>query len=240
LSRGCYVAARSSRVTCVPAVPRGETLAGGGDAVVDSAASEPARPGCGEDGGSGARSGWLCRGSRPEGSAAAKNRAVLIASASARALLKNSRSSRSWCLSSIFSARSQASCSSSSCEVACRGGPRRPGVTWTGERAPSREVHARGLRWEVVTAQPAGEQTVYRLRCREQGVLLARELASSTSSRRSRGSSRFRSRSSPSARHGSITVGYHQAFLLEQALGPNALLAGQPGRLKIGRTSPRP
>ncbi|MGC4070844.1 MAG: DEAD/DEAH box helicase family protein [Polyangiaceae bacterium] len=96
---------------------------------------------------------------------------------------------------------------------------------------PGTPVRARGLRWEV--AQPpehAGEQTRYRLRCAE-GGLRGREI----------------DLLSPFERIDPITTAleprkagrlqdwllYHQAFLLEQALGPSALLAVQPGRLTI-------
>lgn len=93
---------------------------------------------------------------------------------------------------------------------------------------PGTEVAARGLRWEVVFSQAAGEQELLRLRCLE-GYLrgeemdllvpfetvepIAREMAPERA-----------------ARLASWRV-YHQAFVLEQALGPDALLAAQPGQL---------
>lgn len=96
---------------------------------------------------------------------------------------------------------------------------------------PGTEVHARGLRWEVVTAEPAGEQTLYRLRCREQGVLLGRELDILSPFERLEPLQKpLQPERAARLDHWRV---YHQAFLLEQALGPNALLAAQPGRLKF-------
>jgi hypothetical protein len=85
---------------------------------------------------------------------------------------------------------------------------------------PGTEVAARGLRWEVVFSQAVGEQELLRLRCLE-GYLrgeemdllvpfetvepIAREMAPERA-----------------ARLANWRV-YHQAFLLEQALGPDAL-----------------
>lgn len=95
---------------------------------------------------------------------------------------------------------------------------------------PGTEVVARGLRWEVVFTQPAREQTLYRLRGLDGGMRnqeidllapfeqvdpIARELDPNKASRLHQ----WRV--------------YHQAFLLEQALGASALLAVQPGRLRI-------
>ncbi len=95
---------------------------------------------------------------------------------------------------------------------------------------PGTEVQARGLRWEVVASESLGPQTLYRLRGLEHAVLshefdllhpfeeispVQRELCPD--------------RAAPLTNW----LVYHQAFLLEQALGPNALLAVQPGRLRI-------
>jgi ERCC4-related helicase len=95
---------------------------------------------------------------------------------------------------------------------------------------PGTEVNARGLRWEIVFTQPAGEQRLYRLRCLESGLSghtldllvpfehvepIATEMAPTKG-----------------ARLQDWRV-FHDAFLLEQALGPHALLAAQPGRLKL-------
>ena len=98
------------------------------------------------------------------------------------------------------------------------------------ELLPGTQVKARGLRWEVVFSQPAGEQRLYRLRCLESGLGLdlldvlapfesVEPLATELNPRRA-------------ARLPEWRV-YHDAFLLEQALGPSALLAAQPGRLRI-------
>jgi superfamily II DNA or RNA helicase len=95
---------------------------------------------------------------------------------------------------------------------------------------PGTEVELRGLRWEVVFAQPAGEQHLYRLRClagglrgRELDVLVPfenpRPIASALDPARAARLQEWRV--------------FHDAFLLEQALGPSALLAAQPGRLRI-------
>ncbi len=95
---------------------------------------------------------------------------------------------------------------------------------------PGTPVRARGLSWEVVHAEPAGEQLRYRLRC-TQGDLRGREidllspfehvepLVTALDPKRAGRLQEW--------------LLYHQAFLLEQALGPNALLATQPGRLTI-------
>jgi ERCC4-related helicase len=97
------------------------------------------------------------------------------------------------------------------------------------ELLPGTQVKARGLRWEVVFSQPAGEHRLYRLRSLERGLgideldVLSFEkiepLATDLDPRRA-------------ARLVEWRV-YHDAFLLEQALGPNVLLAAQPGRLRI-------
>jgi len=95
---------------------------------------------------------------------------------------------------------------------------------------PGTQVAARGLRWEVVFSHGAGEQQLFRLRCLD-GALRGHELnllspfekiaplATKLDPERAAPLPHFRL--------------YLQAFLLEQALGPNALLAAQPGRLEI-------
>lgn len=95
---------------------------------------------------------------------------------------------------------------------------------------PGTSVRARGLSWEVVHVEPAGEQLRYRLRC-TQGDLRGREIDLL---------SPFEkvdpvSTSLNPKRAGRLQewLLYHQAFLLEQALGPSALLSVQPGRLTI-------
>jgi ERCC4-related helicase len=95
---------------------------------------------------------------------------------------------------------------------------------------PGTEVQARGLRWEVILSQPLGGQTLYRLRGlsgafrnREIELLEPFETIKPTL------------RELAPERAGPIRnwLVYHQAFLLEQALGPDAFLAVQPGRLRI-------
>lgn len=92
------------------------------------------------------------------------------------------------------------------------------------------EVQARGLRWEVFSSTQLGSQVLYRLRLKE-GDLRGEELDLL---------SPFENiepiihelqpdRTAPLRRW----LVYHQAFLLEQAPGSNALLAVQPGRLKL-------
>jgi len=98
------------------------------------------------------------------------------------------------------------------------------------ELLPGTEVHARGLRWEVVSTQSLGPQTLFRLRGLENAVLgqeldilapfepilaIIHELRPD--------------RAAPLVNW----LVYHQAFLLEQALGPDALLVVQPGRLRL-------
>ena len=95
---------------------------------------------------------------------------------------------------------------------------------------PGTEVHARGLRWEIVFSQQLGPQTLFRLRGLE-GAALGRELdllhpfepvAPVIRELRPERAAPLRN-----------WLVYHQAFLLEQALGGDALLAVQPGRLRI-------
>lgn len=95
---------------------------------------------------------------------------------------------------------------------------------------PGTQVEARGLPWEVVHAEPAGEQHRLRLRCLQgdlQGMEVdilhpfepIRPIATDFDPARAGRLRQWRL--------------YHDAFLLEQALGPSALLAVQPGRLDI-------
>ncbi|HEU4328371.1 MAG TPA: helicase-related protein [Roseiflexaceae bacterium] len=95
---------------------------------------------------------------------------------------------------------------------------------------PGTEVHARGLRWEIVAADQLGGQTLYRLRCAD-GALRGQELDLLVPFE-----------AVEPVRHALLPERaaplphwrlYHQAFLLEQALGPDALLAVQPGRLRL-------
>lgn len=95
---------------------------------------------------------------------------------------------------------------------------------------PGTRVRARGLSWEVVEAEPAGAEQRLRLRCL-QGDLRAHEfellypfepVEAESAELDPRRAGQLRS-----------WLLHHQAFLLEQALGPRALLASQPGRLDV-------
>ena len=95
---------------------------------------------------------------------------------------------------------------------------------------PGTEVQARGLRWEIVFSQSLGSQTLYRLRGlhgafkgEEVELLEPFETIKPT----------YRKLDPEHAGPIRNWLLYHQAFLLEQALGPSALLAVQPGRLKL-------
>src|SRR5436190_3997259 len=95
---------------------------------------------------------------------------------------------------------------------------------------PGTEVQARGLRWETVFSQSLGAQTLYRLRGligsfkgEEVELLAPFEEIKPT----------YRKLDPEHAGPIRNWLLYHQAFLLEQALGPDALLAAQPGRLKL-------
>jgi superfamily II DNA or RNA helicase len=95
---------------------------------------------------------------------------------------------------------------------------------------PGTEVQARGLRWEIVFSQSLGSQTLYRLRGlhgafkgEEVELLEPFETIKPT----------YRELDPEHAGPIRNWLLYHQAFLLEQALGPSALLAVQPGRLKL-------
>lgn len=95
---------------------------------------------------------------------------------------------------------------------------------------PGTQVAARGLRWEVVYSQGAGEQQLYRLRCVE-GSLRGTELdlLSPFEAIEPLAKDLAPDKAAPLP-HWRL---YMQAFLLEQALGPGAMLAAQPGRLEI-------
>ncbi len=95
---------------------------------------------------------------------------------------------------------------------------------------PGTEVSARGLRWELVYTQNLGSQVIHRLRGIEgdfagQEIDLLgpfEEITPVTRELR------------PTAAAPLVNwLVYHQAFLLEQALGMDALNAVQPGRLRI-------
>ncbi len=95
---------------------------------------------------------------------------------------------------------------------------------------PGTEVHARGLRWEVVSIDPLGEQVLYRLRGLE-GTYRGSEIDVLAPFEEVRPiiTEIQPERATPLANW----LVYHKAFLLEQALGSDALLAIQPGRLKM-------
>jgi ERCC4-related helicase len=95
---------------------------------------------------------------------------------------------------------------------------------------PGTEVLARGLRWEVVGSESLGPQTLYRLRGLE-GVVLGHEFDLLHDLEQIQP---VVHQISPD-KAGPLPnwLVYHQAFLLEQSLGPSALLAVQPGRLRI-------
>lgn len=95
---------------------------------------------------------------------------------------------------------------------------------------PGTAVRARGLTWEVVHAEPAGAELRYRLRCigsdlrgHEVDILSPFEKVEPlVTALNPKKAGRLKE-----------WLLFHEAFLLEQALGPSALLAVQPGRLNI-------
>jgi hypothetical protein len=95
---------------------------------------------------------------------------------------------------------------------------------------PGTEVEARGLRWEVVNATPMGEQTLLRLRGTG-GAFGGSEVDLLSPFEQVRAVVHELNPARPTLLPNWLV--YHQAFLLEQALGPNALLAASPGRLRI-------
>lgn len=95
---------------------------------------------------------------------------------------------------------------------------------------PGAVVSARGLRWEIVASQNLGQQTLLRLRGTENAVLGQElDILSPFESVEPVRHDLNPERAAPLDNW----LVYHQAFLLEQALGPSALLAVQPGRLRI-------
>lgn len=91
-------------------------------------------------------------------------------------------------------------------------------------------MSARGLLWEIVHTEPAGGETRFRLRC-SQGDLQGMELDILHPFERVHP---VANELQP-AKAGRLRewLLYHQAFLLEQALGIDALTAVEPGRLEI-------
>ncbi len=95
---------------------------------------------------------------------------------------------------------------------------------------PGTEVQARGLRWEIVFTESFGHQTLYRLRGLD-GALQGQEFDLLHPLEPIEPILRdLRPDRAAPLRNWLV---YHQAFLLEQALGPDALLAVQPGRLRL-------
>ncbi len=98
------------------------------------------------------------------------------------------------------------------------------------EILPGTEVMARGLRWEVVLTQQLGSQTLYRLRGLESAVAGDEIDLLTPFEKIDPVIHEIQPRRAAPLKNWLV---YHQAFLLEQALGTDALLAVQPGRLRI-------
>ena len=95
---------------------------------------------------------------------------------------------------------------------------------------PGTEVSARGLRWEVANFDSLGAQTLYRLRGLE-GAVQGQEIDLLHPFERIQPiEHELQPTKAAPLRNWFV---YHQAFLLEQAFGSNALLAVQPGRLEL-------
>lgn len=95
---------------------------------------------------------------------------------------------------------------------------------------PGTTVNARGALWEVIYIEPAGQQQRFRLRSIQEGIrgmeidlLYPFESVNPLQ------------RNLDPARAGRLATWrlYHQAFLLDQALGTDAFIASQPGRLDL-------
>lgn len=98
------------------------------------------------------------------------------------------------------------------------------------ELLPGTEVTARGLRWELVLTQNLGPQVLHRLRGIE-GAFAGRELDLLAPFDEIIPVARGLRPENPAPLVNWLA--YHQAFLLEQAFGMDALSAVQPGRLRI-------
>lgn len=94
---------------------------------------------------------------------------------------------------------------------------------------PGTEVMVRNLRWEVVESQPEGKET--RVRLRGTGGMAGFEIDVLSPFEKIELISR--DFDPVLADKLSNWLVYHQAFLLEQTLGPDVFLAVQPGRLRI-------
>lgn len=95
---------------------------------------------------------------------------------------------------------------------------------------PGTEVHARGLRWVVAHTEDMGQQTLLRLRCTEGAMQgLEFDILHPFESVEPVVADFHPDRASPKPNW----VVYHQAFLLDQALAGEGLVAAQPGRLRL-------
>jgi hypothetical protein len=92
------------------------------------------------------------------------------------------------------------------------------------------EVHARGLRWEIVGMLPQGDQTLVRLRGLE-GVMQGKEMDLLHPLEEIHPIQHDLNPAKAVPLQNWVV--YHQAFLLELALGESALLSIQQGRLRI-------
>ena len=98
------------------------------------------------------------------------------------------------------------------------------------ELLPGTEVTARGLRWELVYTQNLGAQVLHRLRGIE-GEFAGREMDLLGPFEEIIPVTRELRPENPAPL--SNWLAYHQAFLLEQAFGMDAISAVQPGRLHM-------
>lgn len=98
------------------------------------------------------------------------------------------------------------------------------------EILPGTEVHARGLRWEVINAYPMGEQTLFRLRGLDECLRGYEIDLLSPFEEVDVSVKRFSPENAAPLNNWMV---YHDAFLLEQHLGSNALQAVSPGRLVL-------
>lgn len=95
---------------------------------------------------------------------------------------------------------------------------------------PGMEVIARNLRWEIIHGEEMGEQTRFRLRGIENATLgYEIDLLYPFEEIRTVQREIQPEKASPLKNW----LVYHQAFLLEQSFGPDAMLAVQPGRLRM-------
>src|ERR1039458_3205405 len=95
---------------------------------------------------------------------------------------------------------------------------------------PGTEVAARGLRWELVYTQNLGSQVLHRLRGLD-GEFSGKEIDLIAPFDEITPITRELRPEKPAPL--SNWLAYHQAFLLEQAFGMDAISAVQPGRLRI-------